>query len=44
MTHATRLPILDLRTADLIADAVCEGGSRGNTGDNPLDPLLNCGN
>lgn len=34
----------DLRTAALIVDAVYEGGNKGNTGDDPLDPLLNCGN
>jgi hypothetical protein len=34
----------ELRTADLIVDAIYEGGTKGNTGDDPLDPLLNCGN
>jgi hypothetical protein len=34
----------DLRTADLIVDAVYEGGKSGHTGDDPPDPLLNCGN
>jgi len=34
----------ELRTADLIVDAVYEGGKKGNAGDDPLDPLLNCGN
>lgn len=34
----------ELRAADLIVDAIYAGGSRGNTGDDPLDPLLSCGN
>jgi hypothetical protein len=34
----------DLRAADLIVDAVYQGGKKGHSGDDPLDPLLNCGN
>lgn len=33
-----------LPTADLIVDAVYEGGSNGNTSDDPLGHLLPCGN
>jgi hypothetical protein len=34
----------ELRTADLIVDAVYEGGKKGNAGDDPLDLLMSCGN
>jgi hypothetical protein len=33
-----------LRTCDLIVDAVYKGGNRGNAGDDPLDPLVGGGN
>jgi hypothetical protein len=34
----------ELATADLVVDAVYEGGKRGNAGDDPLSRLLPCGN
>jgi hypothetical protein len=34
----------DLSTADLDLNCVYEGGTKGNAGDDPLSPLLRCGN
>jgi hypothetical protein len=34
----------DLCTADLFIDAVYEGGTNKNVTDDPLDPLMGCGN
>ena len=38
------IPLSALPTADLLVDAVYEGGIAGNTGDDPLSKLLRCGN
>jgi len=38
------LRISDLRNADLIVDAIYEGGRKGNAGDDPLHPLLGVSN
>jgi hypothetical protein len=37
-------PFDQLKTADLIVDALYKGGNRGNTSDDPLHPLLGVGN
>ena len=34
----------ELATADLVVDAMYEGGSSGNAGDDPITKLLSCGN
>src|SRR5690349_18597983 len=34
----------DLRSADLFIDALYEGGSKKTVADDPLDPLMGCGN
>jgi hypothetical protein len=44
MTETRRYPFSQLRTADLVPDALYEGGSIGNVGDDPLGRLLPCGN
>ena len=33
-----------LREADLLIDAIYEGGNRGNAGDDPISKLMGCGN
>jgi hypothetical protein len=38
------VPFADLPFADLIVDAVYEGGGAGNSGDDPISKLLRCGN
>ena len=38
------IPFPALPTADLIVDAIYEGGTAGNTGDHPLSRLLRVGN
>lgn len=38
------IPFTDLQYADLLVDAIYEGGSAGNTGDDPISKLLRCGN
>ena len=38
------IPFEDLETADLIVDAIYEGGSNGNAGDDPISRLMGCGN
>jgi hypothetical protein len=38
------IPFADLATANLIVDAVYEGGTAGNTGDELLSKLLHVGN
>jgi hypothetical protein len=38
------VPFADLRSSDLHVDALYEGGSKGNTSDDPIDPLLSVGN
>ena len=38
------LPFSALSAADLVVDAVYEGGTAGNTGDDPLSKLLRVGN
>ena len=39
-----RVPFSDLAQADLRLDAIYEGGSAGNAGDDPIRYLLPCGN
>ena len=34
----------ELKTADLLIDAIYEGGKRGNVGDDPISKLVGCGN
>jgi len=34
----------DLENADLVIDAIYEGGSSGNAGDDPISKLMGCGN
>jgi hypothetical protein len=41
---AKTIPFEDLETADLIVDAIYEGGSNGNAGDDPISRLMGCGN
>jgi hypothetical protein len=38
------IPFDELRACDLHIDALYEGGSKGNTSDDPIDPLLGVGN
>jgi hypothetical protein len=38
------IPFAELNTADLIIDAIYEGGTSGNLGDDPLSKLIYCGN
>jgi hypothetical protein len=37
-------PFEGLMEADLIVDAVYQGGHKGNTGDDPISKLMGCGN
>lgn len=34
----------ELQTADLVIDAIYEGGKQGNAGDDPISKLIGCGN
>ena len=34
----------ELEKADLIVDAIYEGGDKGNVSDDPISKLLKCGN
>ena len=40
----TRIPFSDLGNADLIVDAIYEGGTNNNISDEPISKILNCGN
>ena len=44
MADTSVFPFDGLSTADLVVDAVYEGGTAGNVGDDPLALLLPCGN
>jgi hypothetical protein len=44
VTPSRRIPFSALRDSDLIIDAVYEGGTAGNQGDDPLNRLLGVGN
>lgn len=44
MKDITTIKFADLPTADLIVDAICESGTRGNAGDDPLGKLLSVSN
>ena len=44
MPESRRYPFDELPTADLVVDALYEGGTKGNTSDDPLGKLLPCGN
>lgn len=44
MADASVFPFAGLASADLVVDAVYEGGTAGNVGDDPLAVLLPCGN
>jgi hypothetical protein len=37
-------PFSGLKDADLVVDAIYESGTKGHSADDPLDPLLGCGN
>jgi Restriction endonuclease AspBHI N-terminal/Restriction endonuclease len=43
-TASHLVPFADLETADLVLDAVYEGGTKGNLGDEPIGKLLPVGN
>jgi len=38
------IPFEDLEQADLIVDAIYQGGTNGNAGDDPISRLMGCGN
>lgn len=40
---AKTIPFQALENTDLVVDAVCEGGSAGHAGDDPLNKLFRCG-
>ncbi len=44
MPESRRYPFDQLPTADLVVDALYEGGTIGNASDDPLGKLLPCGN
>lgn len=44
MPDASTISFEELRSVDLIVDAVYEGGAAGNVGDDPLGRILPCGN
>lgn len=43
-TESRTFKFSDLRSADLIVDAVYEGGTHKNVRDDPINPLVGCGN
>jgi hypothetical protein len=44
MKNGTEIKFSDLHSADLIVDAIYEGGTKGNAGDDPLGKLLSVSN